>query len=334
MQAVPASPKTQIFYDNPKTVVNRVNSPDLGTYYSLNPYQGCEHGCAYCYARSTHEYWGFSAGLDFESKIIVKRGVVDLLRKSFEKPGWRVLPIFLSGNTDCYQPIERQFQITRSVLQLCLEYNHPVSILTKNTLVARDQDLLEMLAKKNLVNVGFSITTFDEKLRRSLEPRTASAAMKIKLIEKFSKAGIPVFIMVAPIIPGLNDHEIPSILQKVSRAGALEASYTVVRLNGPLGELFEDWIDKNYPDKKKKILEGIRALHGGSLHDAKWGRRIRGEGPRAVVIRQLFAIAKKNWFAGRLAPLDCSKMKPATVGRKAGPESRAQTARAGEFRYY
>lgn len=225
------APKTEILYEYPKSIVNKVKSPDVGMNYSLNPYQGCEHGCVYCYARVTHEYWGYNAGLDFESKIIVKKHAARLLEQTILKPSWKVEPIILSGNTDCYQPIEQKLRVTRSLLQVFSDYRHPVGIITKNVGFLQDLDLLRNLAKDNLVRVILSITSLDEQLRSAMEPRTATAKKKLEAIEILSSHGIPVSIMTAPIIPGLNDHEIPDIIKAAAAAGAVDAGYTVVRLN-------------------------------------------------------------------------------------------------------
>src|SRR5690606_15654769 len=208
-----SSPATQVFHETPKQIVNKVTSPDLGMMYSMNPYQGCEHGCIYCYARNTHEYWGFSAGLDFESKIIVKKNAPALLEKFLSHPDWHAVPISLSGNTDCYQPLERKLEITRGILKVLAQYRHPVGIITKNSLILRDLDLLQDLASDNLVHVYITVTTLDEDLRSIMEPRTASARKRLKTIEALSNAGVPVGIMNAPIIPGLNHHEIPNVLK-------------------------------------------------------------------------------------------------------------------------
>ncbi len=295
-------PTTQIFYENPRQVVNKVTSPDLGMMYSLNPYQGCEHGCIYCYARNTHEYYGFSAGLDFESKIMVKKNAAELLEKFILKPNWQATPIAFSGNTDCYQPLEREMKITRSLLAVMARYRHTVGIITKNSLILRDLDILSDLAQDNLVHVYISITTLDEDLRRIMEPRTASAVKRLKTVEALAKAGVPVGIMNAPVIPGLNHHEIPSIIKAAADHGALTAGMTVVRLNGAIGKLFEDWLRKNFPDRFDKVWNQICALHGGNVSDSEFGRRITGEGKYAEAIYQLYRAAKKKHFAGRSLP--------------------------------
>ncbi|MCA4895312.1 MAG: PA0069 family radical SAM protein [Cytophagales bacterium] len=297
------NPKTQIFQETPKKILNRVDSPDLGFGYSMNPYQGCEHGCVYCYARNTHEYYGFSAGLDFESKIIVKKNAARLLEQELLKPGWNAVPIMLSGNTDCYQPQEKKFEITRSLLKVLAQYRHPVSIISKNSLVLRDLDVLQDLASDNLVHVYISITTLDEELRRTLEPRTASSIKRLKTVEALAKANVPVGIMNAPIIPGLNHHEIPAILKAASEHGALNAGMTIVRLNGSISILFEDWLRKNFPDRFDKVWNQICSLHDGNVNDSQFGRRMRGEGNIADAIHQLFRSSKKKYFAGKTMPV-------------------------------
>ena len=293
---------TQVFQENARKIVNKVTSPDLGMMFSMNPYQGCEHGCIYCYARNTHEYYGFSAGLDFERKIIVKKNAAALLDKHLQSPSWEPVPIMLSGNTDCYQPQEKEFGITRKMLAVLLRYRHPVGIITKNSLVLRDIDLLQELAKSRLVHVMVSITTLDEDLRRAMEPRTASGIKRLKVVEELAKANVPVGVMNAPIIPGLNHHEIPAILKAAADHGAVTAGMTVVRLNGSISKIFEDWLRKNFPDRFDKVWNQIASLHGGKVNDSEFGRRMRGEGTLADVIHQLFRTAKKKHFAGRTLP--------------------------------
>lgn len=298
-----SSPTTQIFYENPKKVVNKVTSPDLGMMYSINPYQGCEHGCIYCYARNTHEYWGFNAGLDFESKIIVKKEAPKLLEKFILHPDWNPVPISVSGNTDCYQPLERKLEITRSILKVFANYRHPLGMITKNSLVLRDLDLLTDLAKDNLVHVYISITTLDEDLRRVMEPRTASAAKRLQTVEALSKAGVPVGIMNAPIIPGLNHHEIPNVLKAAAEHGAQTVGMTIVRLNGSIGKIFEDWLRKNFPDRFDKVWNQLCAMHGGHVNDSQFGRRMTGEGNFAEAIHQLYRTSKKRYFKDRGMPV-------------------------------
>lgn len=291
--------KTQIFYEFPKKIVNKVESPDVGSMYSMNPYQGCEHGCIYCYARNTHEYWGYSAGLDFERKIIAKPDAAKKLREQLTNKNWVVDPIMLSGNTDCYQPIERKLKITRSMLEVLLEFRHPVGMITKNSLILRDLDLLTELAKLRLVHVMVSITSLREEIRLAMEPRTATAKQRLKVIEELSKAGVPAGVMTAPIIPGLTSHEMPAIIEAAANHGAVNAGYTIVRLNGSVGQIFKDWIYKSFPDAADKVMNQIGEVHGGLINDSVFGRRMRGEGNIADGINQLFKSAVKKHLAGR-----------------------------------
>lgn len=288
--------KTEILYTYPKTIINKVDNEDIGLAYSLNPYQGCEHGCIYCYARNTHEFWGYSAGLDFERKIIVKRNAVEVLRRHFSNKNWKALPIMLSGNTDCYQPIEKKLEITRQILQTCLRFKHPVAIITKNALVARDLDVLQELAKDHLVHVMISITGTDEDTRMLLEPRTASYKKRFAVLKQLSDAGIPCGVMVAPIIPGINNHEIPGVIEQAAANGATSAGYTIVRLNGAIGSIFKNWLEKNYPDRMEKVWNQICDCHGGQVNDSRPGTRIRGEGKIAESIRQLFQVSRDRYM--------------------------------------
>ncbi len=294
--------KTQFFNETPKKIVSESNSPDLSFNYSINPYQGCEHGCIYCYARNSHEYYGFSAGLDFERKIIIKHDAARLLETYFNKKNYQPAVIALSGNTDCYQPIEKKLKITRSLLEVFLKYRNPVSIISKNNLILRDIDLISELAKLDLIHVNISITSLSEDLRLKLEPRTVTAAGRLAVIKKLSEAGVPVRAMVAPIIPGLNSHEISDIIKAAADCGARAASYTIVRLNGSIGALFTDWIYKAFPNQAEKVLHQIENCHNGKLNDSRWGTRKTGEGNIADSIKQLFAVACKKYLNGREIP--------------------------------
>ena len=291
--------RTQILYEHPKKIVNFVKSPDIPGMYSMNPYQGCEHGCIYCYARNTHEYWGYSAGLDFERKIIAKPSAPQLLEKQLMNKNWVVSPIMFSGNTDCYQPIERNLKITRQMLEVLLKFSHPVGMITKNNLILRDIDILQEMAKFKLVHVMVSITSLREELRTKMEPRTVTAKNRFKVIEELNKAGIPTGIMTAPIIPGLNSDEIPELIETAANHNAVTAGYTMIRLNGSVGEIFKDWINKNYPDRAEKVLNQIAELHGGTVNDSRFGTRMRGEGNIAKSINQLFKMAVKKHLPGR-----------------------------------
>lgn len=293
---------TQIFEEHPKNIVSISNSPDLPFMHSINPYQGCEHGCLYCYARNSHEYWGFSAGLDFERKIIVKRNAALLLEKFFNKKNYIPQAIMLSGNTDCYQPIERKLKITRSLLEVFLKYRHPVNIISKNSLIIRDLDILQELSKLNLIHVTMTINSLNETLRQQMEPRTATAKSRLMVINKLSQADIPVRLMMAPIVPGLNSDEIPSLIKAAADEGILDAIFTIVRLNGSIAEIFSDWIYKAYPNSAEKVLNAIADCHGGKLNDSTWGRRMRGDGKIAESIHQLFRISKTRFLAHRGMP--------------------------------
>ncbi|MBQ4819004.1 PA0069 family radical SAM protein [Aquimarina sp. MMG016] len=288
--------KTSYIETFPKTIVNKVTSPDIGMTYSLNPYQGCEHGCIYCYARNSHEYWGYGAGIDFESKILVKKNAPELLEKKLRHKNWQTHPIVLSGNTDCYQPIEKKLKITRQLLQIFLKLKHPVGIITKNALIQRDLDILTELSNDNLIKVYLSITSLQEETRRILEPRTASIKKRLETLEKLSSAGIPTGVMMAPIIPSINSHEILPLAKEISKRGAIGIGYTIVRLNGAIGKIFTKWLEHTLPDRKDKILHQIMECHNGNLNDSQYGRRMTGSGNIADQIHQLFDIARKKHF--------------------------------------
>lgn len=294
--------KTQFYAETAKQIISRSDSPDVGFSASINPYQGCEHGCIYCYARPSHEYWGFSAGLDFERKVMVKKNAPSLLEKQFQSRAYKPVVIHFSGNTDCYQPAERTYQLTRQMLAICLHYQNPVSIITKNALILRDLDILKPLAKLNLVSVAISITTLDESLRLRMEPRTVTAVQRLKTIRELHRAGIPVGVMTAPIIPSLNDHEIPKLIEKAADQGACWAAYTLVRLNGALGPLFTDWLREAFPDRADRILNQIADCHGGQLNDSRFKTRMSGEGVYAKQIAQLHRIACQKYLYARQPP--------------------------------
>lgn len=293
---------TRYLIEHPKTILNKVTSPDLPLEWSLNPYQGCEHGCAYCYARPTHEYWGYSAGLDFERVIIVKRNAPELLSKALRDRKWPREVISISGNTDCYQPIERQEGITRRLLEVCLEFRQPITMITKNALILRDLDLLRALAAMRLVIVAVSFTTLDEELRRKLEPRTSTAANRSRTMSELHEAGVPVMAMIAPIIPALNSQEVPALLKAAAQAGARTAGYTVVRTNGAVEGIFRSWLQHHFPDRAPKVIAQISDLHGDRMQDARFGRRMRGEGAFAENIHRVFQVFKARYYAGRVLP--------------------------------
>ena len=301
-------PVTQVYTERPKNLVNKNSSTDIPFDYSMNPYQGCEHGCSYCYARVTHEYWGLSAGLDFESKIMVKENAPELLRQHLNKKSWKGDPIMLSGNTDCYQPLERKYELTRRLLEICLDYRQPVSIITKNSYIERDLDLLTEMARQRLVTVVLSLTTADESLRRIMEPRTSTFQNKLSTISTFAAAHIPVGVNLAPVIPAINDQEIPEIIRRTFEAGAQDIHYSTVRLNGAVADVFLDWLSVNFPDRQEKVINGIMSLHNGSLADHQSGRRMTGTGHTASIIRQLFRATKKKYYGeSRLPALDSSR---------------------------
>lgn len=285
------------------SIVNKVDSPDIRHGFSLNPYQGCEHGCIYCYARNSHNYWGFSAGLDFERKILVKVDAPRLLEEQLRKSSWKAAPIMLSGNTDCYQPVERQYRLTRQILELCLRYRHPVSLITKNTLITRDVDVLSELAALDLVHVAFSVTTLRPEVQRLLEPRTATPVRKLEAIRALSDAGVPVMVMMAPVIPAINDQEILPLARAVAEAGAWTLQHMVVRLPGAVPDLFQEWLTAHFPDRKEKVLQGIRSLHGGHLGSSRFRHRLRGEGNLAAIYAQQAALARKRFGLDRSLPV-------------------------------
>ena len=310
--------KTQVFQENAKKIVSVSNSPDLKFMHSINPYQGCEHGCLYCYARNSHEYYGFSAGLDFERKIIVKHNAADLLEKHFNQKDYEPTPIMMSGNTDCYQPLERKLKITRSLLEIFLKYKHPVSLISKNNLMLRDLDILKELSALDLVHVAVTLNSLNEDLRVKLEPRTVTAKGRLTLIEKLSKEDIPVMVMVAPIVPGLNSDEIPAVIKAAADAGAKAAAYTMVRLNGSIAEVFTDWIHKAFPDRAEKVLHMIAECHQGKLNDSRWGARMTGDGHIAESIKQLFTVSvNRHLPKNALRPFNLQHFSPSS-GKQLG----------------
>jgi len=296
--------RTEFIRDTSKSVVTENQSPDIPFTYSVNPYRGCEHGCAYCYARPTHEYLGYSAGLDFESKIMVKEDAPDLLRHKLMSKSWTGEYIMFSGNTDCYQPIERKLQITRKCLEVMAHFKNPFGIITKNSLVTRDIDIISEMAKLNAATVVISVTSLDENLCRDLEPRTARPQARLRTIETLAKAGIPVGVNVSPVIPGLNDMEVPKILKAARAAGATFAGTQPVRLPLAVAPIFEEWLSVHRPERKEKILELIRDIRGGKMNDPRFGSRFKGEGPVAANLRQMFEIyARKEGFNLKRKPL-------------------------------
>lgn len=288
------NPHTRFYLDPSQSILTKNNSPDVGFDYSVNPYRGCEHGCVYCFARPTHEYLGMSAGLDFETKILIKHKAPELLKEKLMTRSWQGDQISLSGITDCYQPIERKFQLTRKIIEILGEFNNPLSIITKNSLVTRDIDLLAPMAEKNLAAVFISLTTLDSKLAEKMEPRTSHPVSRLSAIEKLSKEGIPVGVMVAPVIPGLTDYELPAILKAASERGAEWAGYVPLRLPFVLDQLFETWLDNHFPERKTKVLNRIREIRGGKLNEGNFGSRMTGEGVYADHLRTMFEVYSKK----------------------------------------
>jgi DNA repair photolyase len=286
---------TRYFRDTSKTILAKNDSPDLGFTFDLNPYRGCEHGCIYCYARPSHEYLGFSSGLDFETKIMVKPDAPLLLEKEFQKKSWKPHVIALSGNTDCYQPIERKLQLTRKCLEIFLKYRNPVGVITKNALITRDSDLLGELAKQNLAVSTLTITTLDKELQRVMEPRTSPPELRLHAIERLAAAGIPVGVSLAPVIPGLNDSEMPAILKRASEAGATFAFYTMLRLPYSVKDLFVEWLKRELPQKAEKVLNRIKDVREGKLNSSAFGKRMTGTGEIAESISQLFELTCKKY---------------------------------------
>jgi len=294
--------------DDSRSIVTENSSPDIPFRYSVNPYRGCIHGCAYCYARPYHEYLGLSAGLDFETKIFVKHRAPELLRQFLSRDAWVPEEIVFSGITDCYQPAEREFRLTRGCLEVAREARQPVGIVTKNALVARDLDILGEMAAGQLVHVAVSVTTLDAELARFMEPRTSTPAARLRTISELSAAGVPVRAIVAPVIPGLNDAEIPAILKEAKAAGALSAAYILLRLPLNVEPIFLEWLERTQPLKKERVLSRIRSTRGGDLSDSKFGSRMRGEGEIAKQIQQTFKVfAAKHGLDRKLPPLDASK---------------------------
>jgi DNA repair photolyase len=282
---------TQYFIDDSKSVIAKNDSEDLGFENSFNPYRGCEHGCIYCYARPSHEYLSFSAGLDFETKIMVKPNAPKLLEAELKKKSYVPDIIMFSGNTDCYQPLEKKLKLTRGALKVCLKYRNPVSLITKNSLVLRDIDVLREMAELNLVSVCLSITTLDRDLARRMEPRTSSPEKRLETIEVMAKNNIPAGVNIAPVIPGLTDEEIPEILKKSSERGAVFAGHAMLRLPYSVKDLFLDWLKKEFPEKENKIINRIKEIRGGKLNSYEWGERLAGKGEFAEAVHSLFKMS-------------------------------------------
>ncbi|WP_185804179.1 PA0069 family radical SAM protein [Pontivivens nitratireducens] len=300
--------KTQVLDDHPRRILTRNQSPDVPFDRSINPYKGCEHGCIYCFARPTHTYLGLSAGLDFESRIFAKPDAAQLLEKELRKPGYIPATIAIGTNTDPYQPIEKDRQIMRRILEVLDAYNHPVAIVTKGALVTRDTDILGRMARRGLAKVALSLTTLDPHLSRRMEPRASAPQVRLRAIGALARAGVPTGFMVAPIIPALNDHEIEKIIEAGARAGATWCSYVALRLPREVSPLFRDWLDEHYPARAHRIMAQVREMHGGKDYDSNWGKRMKGEGVYAnLIARRVEAAMKRHDLRRRLAPLDCSR---------------------------
>jgi len=303
----PSPPQTQYFRDTSRSIICHNDSPDVGFEYSINPYRGCEHGCVYCYARPTHEYLSLGAGLDFETKIFVKLDAPQLLRTELSSPKWVGQAIAFGGVTDCYQPIERRLQITRRCLEVCAEFRNPVGIVTKSHLVTRDIDLLLELSRYEAAIVFVSVTTLDAQLSAVMEPRAAAPSRRLQTIAELSQAGIPVGVMVAPLIPALTDHELPAILSAAAQAGARTCGYVPLRLPGAVATIFQTWLDRHFPDRKRKILNRIRSIRAGKLNDSQFHSRMRGQGDFAEQFRAMFQIARRRAGLDRDVPRLCGE---------------------------
>ena len=313
--------KTEVVMEKPRTIITRNESPDISFDRSINPYRGCEHGCVYCFARPTHAYLGLSAGLDFESKLFVKEGAAALLEKELAAPKYRARVIALGANTDPYQPIERQYRVTRSVLEVLAKTRHPVGIVTKSNLVIRDLDILGPMAEQGLVKVFISVTTLERDIARKMEPRAPTPERRLEAIERLSQAKIPVGVMAAPIIPAVNDSEIEAILARAYQAGAREAGYVTLRLPLEIREIFREWLSVHFPDKLKRSLSMVQSMHGGKDYDSQWGRRMAGSGPYAWMIGRRFEIAAQRLGYRKTPEVLRSDLfeSPLTAARKAAP---------------
>lgn len=307
---------TEFIADHTGSILSENDSPDVPFRYSINPYRGCEHGCVYCYARPTHEYLGYSAGLDFETKILVKEEAPELLAEAFDRPTWEPEAVALSGNTDPYQPGERRFELTRRLLQVFLDYQNPVTIITKNYLVTRDLDILEKLAAKNLVRVTLSVTSLQPKVIGSMEPRTSRPARRLKAVERLADHGVPVGVNVAPVVPGLTDEELPAILKAAAERGATRAGYVLLRLPGPVESLFIDWLEREFPGRKDKVLNRLRQMRDGKLSDHRFGHRMKGQGTFAETIQFLFDLqCRRHGLNDHSTELDTSRFRRPPKGQ-------------------
>lgn len=309
LDELPRRPETRMLADRPRHAITRNASPDVPFDQSINPYQGCEHGCIYCFARPSHAYWNLGAGLDFETQIFHKPGLARLLDRELAAPGYQCKPINLGANTDPYQPAEREHRTTRALLEVLLAHRHPVTIVTKGALILRDADLLAALAARRLCSVAVSLTTLDDDLKRSLEPRAAAPRAHLRVVSELVAAGVPVTVLLAPMIPALNDHELEALLQAAAGAGARHAGFMLLRLPHELGALFEQWLREHYPQRADRVLNLLRDARGGRLNDPRFGRRMRGEGPYAALLAARFQAACRRFGLNeaRGPELDCSQ---------------------------
>jgi DNA repair photolyase len=308
--------ETVVMPEPARTIISRNDSPDLDFSQSINPYRGCEHGCIYCYARPSHAYLNLSPGLDFETRLFYKADAAALLERELAAPGYRCTPITIGANTDPYQPIERDYRVTRSVIEVLVRCRHPFSIITKSALIERDLDLLAPAARERLVQVFVSITTLSNELKRTLEPRTASPAARLRVIRNLTEAGIPVGVMVAPVIPVLTDSELESILAAAAEAGAKSAGYVLLRLPHEVKDLFREWLEVHEPLKAKHVLSRLHAMRGGRDYDSRWGVRQRGEGEYARLLKKRFELACERHGLNRERRIehDCTSFTPPAVG--------------------
>ena len=316
--ATPPALRTTVTAEKARTIITRNDSPDVGFDRSINPYRGCEHGCIYCYARPAHAYMGLSPGLDFESKLFFKPGAGKMLERELSRPNYTPATIHIGGNTDPYQPQERTLRVTREVIETMSRFRHPMSVITKSALIGRDLDLLGPMGEAGIARAAVSITTLDRGLARVMEPRAATPERRLDAVRRLTAAGVPTMVMFAPVIPGLNDHELEGVLQRAAEAGAFSAGYVALRLPLEIKDLFREWLAANVPDRASRVMSLVRQMRGGKDYDAEWGQRMKGEGPIADVIAQRFKIARRRFGLDRaLPPLDVSQFK---VPPKAGDQ--------------
>ena len=307
----PAQLTTTVSPEKAKVIITRNDSPDVSFSASINPYRGCEHGCIYCYARPAHAFMGLSPGLDFESKLFFKPEAATLLERELSNPRYAPEVIHIGGNTDPYQPQERRLRVTRQIIEVLGRFNHPFSIISKSALILRDLDLLAPLAERKLVRVAISITSLDRKLSRSMEPRAATPERRLAAVRALSQAGVPVMVMFAPAIPGLNDHEMEAVLEASAEAGARGAAYVALRLPLEIADLFQEWLASDHPDRASRVMSLVRQMRGGKTYDSQWGQRMTGQGPIADLMARRFAVAKTRYgLAGRLGDLDLTRFQP------------------------